>query len=77
MNIKEMLKKVDVQAASLLVLKFMAEASTFLDQLLVDLAEKKEIQEIRLPKEKEHTVELDFVNSSMDASEELKETLDK
>ena len=38
-KIKEMLKKVNVQAASPLVLKFIAEASTFLDQLLVDLAE--------------------------------------
>ena len=55
----------------------MAEASTFLDQLLVDLVKKKELQHKRLPKEKERTVELTFVNSSMVASEKLKKTLDK
>ena len=42
-KIKETLKKVDVQATSPLVLKFVVEASAFLDQLLVDLDEKKEI----------------------------------
>ena len=35
-KIKEMLRKVNVQADSPLVLKFVAEVSTFLDQLLVN-----------------------------------------
>ena len=69
-KITQMLKKVDVQVASPLILKFMVEASTFLDHLLVDLAEKKRSR-------KECTVELAFLNSSVAASEGLKETLDK
>ena len=77
LKIKELLKKVDVQTADAPLIKFVAEASTFVDQLLMDLAQRKELQAKRLPKEKDRITALAFVESSLAASEKLQQDLEE